>query len=271
MRFRSARLPLLLLLAILLPRAQTIVKIDVNLASATDLVKLPGITAQIAGQIIARRPYSQAADLRRAGLTDAQVKALQPLVIFTRIQQEIPQGQGGTIAGIPFPQIYSCAVAAPNSERTVNVAYKISPAPEGLLFGRAQTSGLLKPKEEAFCLPAGWFSADGTSFSSTGESKFVTFVSGLNAENRIHLKLVEIQSDRSSLDYVNWNSAVARLMIDRLETNGIQSPQIIWATGWEPNVKTLEHPYNFSPENVAHVPDDVHSVILVVPSAPKIE
>jgi hypothetical protein len=75
--------------------------VDVNLASITDLEKLPGITPACAEKIVEERPYSKAADLRRAGLSEALILRIQGLVKFTPIQHEKPGPEAGQTASIP--------------------------------------------------------------------------------------------------------------------------------------------------------------------------
>jgi outer membrane protein OmpA-like peptidoglycan-associated protein len=96
------RFLVMVLLAMSIAPAQTDQKIDVNLASVSELQKLPGITAELAHKIVSERPYSKAADLSRAGLSPAQIQHITLLIKLSAVQPEKPGPQGGSVAsGIP--------------------------------------------------------------------------------------------------------------------------------------------------------------------------
>ena len=59
-------------------------KVDLNKASLEDLMALPGVGEVTAKKIIAGRPYKAIADLSGAGLGDALIEKLTPLVMIAK-------------------------------------------------------------------------------------------------------------------------------------------------------------------------------------------
>jgi DNA uptake protein ComE-like DNA-binding protein len=55
-------------------------KININSATAAQLQTIPGITPLLAQKIVGTRPHRSMADLARAGLTKAQIEAVQPYI-----------------------------------------------------------------------------------------------------------------------------------------------------------------------------------------------
>ncbi|MFN7985257.1 MAG: helix-hairpin-helix domain-containing protein [Vicinamibacterales bacterium] len=65
------------------PAAQTAhASVNVNTASEVDLEALPGVGPATAKKIIAGRPFASAADLAKAGVPQATVEKITPLVTF---------------------------------------------------------------------------------------------------------------------------------------------------------------------------------------------
>lgn len=63
------------------PRAEAASKkIDLNTATQAELEGLPGVGAATAKKIIGGRPYSSVSDLSRAGVSDATIQKISPLV-----------------------------------------------------------------------------------------------------------------------------------------------------------------------------------------------
>jgi Helix-hairpin-helix motif len=56
-------------------------KVDINSASLKDLIALPGVGSATAKKIVAARPYTAVADLSKAGVSQATIDKLTPLVI----------------------------------------------------------------------------------------------------------------------------------------------------------------------------------------------
>jgi DNA uptake protein ComE-like DNA-binding protein len=62
------------------------VKIDLNLASQSELEQLPEVGAATAMKIIAGRPYKSVEDLSHAGVTEKQIAAIKPLVMVSDVK-----------------------------------------------------------------------------------------------------------------------------------------------------------------------------------------
>ena len=61
-------------------------KVDLNSATAEELEALPGVGPATAKKIIAGRPFKSVDDLKNAGLTEAQLEKVTPLVVVKRRQ-----------------------------------------------------------------------------------------------------------------------------------------------------------------------------------------
>ncbi|HKO18473.1 MAG TPA: helix-hairpin-helix domain-containing protein [Acidobacteriaceae bacterium] len=56
--------------------------LNINTATEADLEKLPGVTPQIAGSVIAKRPYSQPKDLiRKHAMTTAEYNRIKGQIV----------------------------------------------------------------------------------------------------------------------------------------------------------------------------------------------
>jgi len=56
--------------------------LNINTATEADLEKLPGVTPQIAGSVIAKRPYSQTKDLiRKHAMTTAEYNRIKGQIV----------------------------------------------------------------------------------------------------------------------------------------------------------------------------------------------
>jgi hypothetical protein len=178
------------------------VKVDVNLATLADLQALPGITPELAQKIVDGKPYSQVSDLHRAGLTDAMIRQIQDLVIFTQVQHEKTGREGGEISSVTVFKLYKCASASTEVKPTeVDVS----------------TAG--EQKQATVCLPRMWFNNDGTTFSPTGKIEFSDLVHILDKKPGKHIKIVGLHPDHFNSDDKIWTWSVGSLVASSLRSS----------------------------------------------------
>ena len=62
----------------------TLAKVNVNTATAADLMKIPGVNAKIAAEIIKNRPYKNSAELVKKvkGIGPKNVMKMTPMLLF---------------------------------------------------------------------------------------------------------------------------------------------------------------------------------------------
>jgi competence protein ComEA len=72
-------------------------KVDLNKASAEELMALPGVGEAIAKKIVEGRPYSSIGDLSKAGLGEKLIEKLTPLVTVgkAKAEDDKPAGKSG--------------------------------------------------------------------------------------------------------------------------------------------------------------------------------
>jgi DNA uptake protein ComE-like DNA-binding protein len=56
--------------------------VNINTATAKELMKLPGVGKATADKIVAGRPYASADDLAKAGISKATITKITPLIVF---------------------------------------------------------------------------------------------------------------------------------------------------------------------------------------------
>ena len=82
-------------------------KVDINTATQAELEALPGVGEATAKKIIAGRPYSSVKDLSRAGVSDATITKISPLVKAGRgnkseaKEKEVPASKAAPAATAP--------------------------------------------------------------------------------------------------------------------------------------------------------------------------
>jgi hypothetical protein len=180
--------------------AQTPAKIDVNLASATELQRLPGIHEAEARKIVAGRPYAKPADLRTAGLTDAQITPLESLITFGSRQHEIPSRQGGYVALIEH-----CKALGSAGNATEITSARV----------KGQTT---------VCLPREWFGLDGHTLTAVGETKISDLTWSLSKESVKDVSIVTfLPADATSTANTGasgraWTDAATDLLLTKLNS-----------------------------------------------------
>ena len=180
--------------------AQTPAKIDVNLASATELQRLPGIHEAEARKIVAGRPYAKPSDLRTAGLSDAQITPLESLITFGSRHHEIPSRQGGYVALVEYCKALGSAGSATEitSERV-----------------KGQTT---------VCLPRGWFGLDGHTLTAVGETQISDLTWSLSKESVKDVSVVTfLPADATSTANTGptgraWTDAATDLLMTKLNS-----------------------------------------------------
>jgi hypothetical protein len=78
-------------------------KVDLNTASESQLIALPGVGKATARKIIAGRPYSNVSDLSRAGISKRTMDQISPLVGVGGALNAAPSSGGANRAEGPFP------------------------------------------------------------------------------------------------------------------------------------------------------------------------
>jgi hypothetical protein len=188
------------LLTISLASAHPDEKIDVNLASVSELQKLPGITEELARKIMSGRPYGKAEDLRTAGVSETVIQRITPLIKFSPVQQEKPGHQGGAVASIGLrgkaglrdkPGHQSGTVSGVD-ERLYRCANAFGTEPKQAFMTAADKS------EAAVCIPRAWFTQDGSALSETGKMEVSSLVEHLNTHSGNQVKIVELRPGQLS-------------------------------------------------------------------------
>jgi hypothetical protein len=88
--------------------------VNLNTASESDLVALPGVGSSTARKIIAGRPYTSVADLAKAGVPKNTIEKIAPMVtVGTGVSPAVPAPKSTPARSAPAP-----APAAPVTART---------------------------------------------------------------------------------------------------------------------------------------------------------
>ena len=140
--FGFAIVAIVLALAVSRPvLAQTV---NVNTASEADLAGVKGIGKKLAKKIVANRPYSSAADLSKAGVSQKKIDKIGPMLSF--------EGGGGAPASAAAPPAEPAEAASPapsehvskrghhaTSEEAASTAPAATPPSPGMVWVNAKT------------------------------------------------------------------------------------------------------------------------------------
>ncbi|MEO8430881.1 MAG: helix-hairpin-helix domain-containing protein [Acidobacteriota bacterium] len=108
------------------PAAKSGDRVDVNSASQKDLEALPGVGEATAKKIVAGRPYTSVGDLSKAGVSQATIAKISPLVTvrsFGRTSSSSSTSTSTTASSGPAPSAAPAPAPAPSSAR------RAAPAP----------------------------------------------------------------------------------------------------------------------------------------------
>jgi DNA uptake protein ComE-like DNA-binding protein len=125
-RFLAPLFAIALLAALFPTRAEAAKdKVDINTATQKELEELPGVGEATAKKIIAGRPYSSVKDLSRAGVSDATITKISPLVKAGRgskseakaTEKEAPASKAAPAAAAPAAAPASASSSSKSSAK----------------------------------------------------------------------------------------------------------------------------------------------------------
>src|SRR5262249_41815150 len=102
----------------------TSAKVDLNSASESELNALPGIGPATSKKIVAGRPYSSVADLRRAGVSQKTIEKITPLVTVSSATSAAPAPPASKEAQ-SRARAADSATVAPSGKVWVNLDTKV--------------------------------------------------------------------------------------------------------------------------------------------------
>jgi competence protein ComEA len=128
-------------------------KVDLNTATQKELEDMKGVGPATAKKIIAGRPYKAVDELKKAGLSDKQIKNISPYVTVGAAPAAVPAAKPAPAAAAPAPAPAAPAtVAAPAAATPAKAAKAEKAAPAKLAPGEKVNINTA-PKEKLDALP----------------------------------------------------------------------------------------------------------------------
>ena len=103
-------------------------KVDLNSATQKELEDVKGVGPATAKKIIANRPYKSVDELKKAGLSDKQIKSIGPSVTVGAAPAAAPAAKPAPAAAAPAPAAKPAAAPAAAAPAKAAKAEKAAPA-----------------------------------------------------------------------------------------------------------------------------------------------